>query len=50
MGREENSCEFSVNVISLYSISMKREICEWQTSLFFVILREKLVNFCLKLS
>ena len=38
-------CETSVKVISLLTICMKREICEWQFSLFFLILSEKIVNF-----
>ena len=45
MGHEHNLNESSMNVISLLNICVKREIHEWQSSPFFVILSEKLVNF-----
>ena len=42
MGRDQNLRESSVNVISRFTISGNREIREWQFSLFFMILTEKL--------
>ena len=41
---EQNLCESSVNVISLFTICVNREICKWQFSLFFVIFSKMLVN------
>ena len=46
MGRDWNVREFSVNVISRFTICGNCEISEWQFSLFFVILSEKLAKFC----
>ena len=43
---DQNLRELNVNVISRFTICGKREIREWQFSLFFVILSEKLANFC----
>ena len=45
MNREQNFRESSVNVISFITISVKREIRNWQFPPFFVIGSEKLVNF-----
>ena len=45
VGYEENSCEFSLNMISLFIICVKPEICEWWFSPFFVILSEKQITF-----
>ena len=45
MGHDQNLRESSVNVISLFTICTKSEIHEWQFSLFFMILSEKLANF-----
>jgi len=42
----QKSCETSKNVNSLDTICVKREIRDWWFSPFFVILSEKLVNFC----
>ena len=39
---EKNLCEWSLNVISLITICVKREIREWQFTPFFVILSEQL--------
>ena len=45
MGHDRNLREFSVNVISHFIICVNHEICEWQFSLYFMILNEKLANF-----
>ena len=45
MGRDQNLRESSVNVISRFTICGNCEICEWQFSLFFVILSDQLANF-----
>ena len=47
MGRDQNFCELSVNVISLFTIWAKREIDEWQVSLFVMILNDTLANVCI---
>ena len=39
--------KLSQKVISHFTICVKPEICEWQFSFFFVILRERLVNVCM---
>ena len=44
MDCDKNHSEFRVNVISLLTVYVKREICEWKFPLFFVILSEKLAN------
>ena len=41
-----NLREWSMNVISRFTIRWDREIRDWQSSLFFVILSEKLAKFC----
>ena len=41
-----NLREWSMNVISRFTIRWNREIRDWQFSLFFVILSEKLANCC----
>ena len=41
-----NLREWSMNVISRFTIRWDREIRDWQSSLFFVILSEKLANCC----
>ena len=46
MDCDKNHSEFRVNVISLLTVYVKREICEWKFPLFFVILSEKLANLC----
>ena len=46
MGHDENSHELSVNVKSGFTIGLKCKSCECQFSLFFVVLGEKLANFC----
>ena len=45
MGCDQNLREVSVNVISLITICVKRDISELQIYLFFMILSEKLTNF-----
>jgi len=45
MGCEQNFRESSVNVFSFITISVKREIRDWQFPPFFMIGSEKLVNF-----
>ena len=45
MGRDPNLRELNVNVISRFTICANCEINEWQFSLFFVILSEKLAKF-----
>ena len=45
MGCDQNLREVSVNVISLITICVKRDISELQIYPFFVILSEKLTNF-----
>ena len=45
MGQDKNLREFSMNVISCFTICVKHELCECQYSLFFVILSEKLTRF-----
>ena len=45
MSRDQNLRELSVNVNLPFTICRNREICEWQFSLFFMILSEKLANF-----
>ena len=45
MGCEQNLRELNVNVISFITISVKREIRDWQFPPFFMIGSEKLVNF-----
>ena len=42
MGRDQILRESSMNVNSRFNICGNREICQWQFSLFFVILSEKL--------
>ena len=42
---DQNLRELSVNVISRFTICGNREIGEWQFSLFFETLSEKLENF-----
>ena len=44
-GCKQNSRELSLNVILLFIMWVKREICKWQFSQFLVILSEKFVNF-----
>ena len=46
MSSDQNCRESSVNVISCFTIWINGELCEKQFSLFFVILSEKLANFC----
>ena len=46
MSHDENSRELSVNGKSLFTFGVKREPCECQFSLLFVVLGEKLANFC----
>ena len=46
MGRDQNLRESRVNLNSRFTICRNREIREWQFSLFFMILSEKLANFC----
>ena len=46
MGRDQNLRELSVNVISRFTICVNRELDEWQLSLFFVILSERLADLC----
>ena len=41
MGHDQNLREFSRS-----TIYVNHEICEWQFSLFFIILSEKLAYFC----
>ena len=45
MGCDQTLREVSVNVISLITIWVKRDISELQISLFFMILSERLTNF-----
>ena len=45
MGFDQNLLESSMNVISRFTKCVNYEIREWQFSLFFVILSEKLANF-----
>ena len=45
MGRNQNFRESRMNMISPFTICVKREIREWQFSLFIMILNGKLVNF-----
>ena len=47
VGHDQNSRELSLNVKLRFAIGMKRESCECQFSLFFVVLGEKLANFCM---
>ena len=42
----KNIRESSMNVNSRFTICVNRELCEQQFSLFFMILSEKLSNFC----
>ena len=44
MGREQNFCEMSINVISLVTICVKHDFRQLKFSPFFVILSEKLAN------
>ena len=46
MSHDENSRELSLNVKLHFAIGVKREPCECQFSLLFVVLGEKLANFC----
>ena len=46
MDRYKNLREWNMNVISHFTICVKREFCEWQFSMFFMILSEKLALFC----
>ena len=46
MGRGENLLESSLKLISCFIICVNSELREWQLFLFFVILSEKLENFC----
>ena len=48
MGSDQKR-ESSINMISHFTICVKREICEWQFFLFFVILSEILVSFSMSL-
>ena len=45
MGCDQNLKKKSLNVISRFTICRNRKIREWQFSLFFMILSEKLANF-----
>ena len=47
MGRDQNLRELNVKVISRFTTCGKREFREWQFSPFFVILSEKIANFCM---
>ena len=47
MGRDENLLESSLKLTSCFIICVNRELCERRLSLFFVILSEKLENFCM---
>ena len=44
---DQNLRELSANMISCFTICVKHELREWQISLFFVILSEKLANVCI---
>ena len=44
MGREQNFCEMSINMISLVTICVKHDFRQLKFSPFFVILSEKLAN------
>ena len=46
MGRDQNLREFIMNVISRFTLCKNREFREWQFSLFFMIMSDKLANFC----
>ena len=43
--RDQDLRELSVNMISRFTICVKREIREWQVSPFVVIFSENLANF-----
>ena len=46
MDHDQNLRESSVIVIFCFTICVKRKLCEWLFTLIFVILSEKLANFC----
>ena len=45
MSCDQNLRQLRMNVISRFTIYINREVREWQFSLFFMILSEKLANF-----